>query len=78
MVETITSVISSFLTSNYELLLSLFAVGLSYLLGGTYSNMSIIFSVLMLMCYFILGSQIFIALGIIGAIVFFLLKNSGL
>ena len=77
-VETITTLISSFFEGYYQLLLPLFSVGISYLLGGTYSNMSIIFSVLMLFNYFIFGTVLFLALGVIGAIVFFVLKNSGM
>ena len=76
--ETFTSLLSSFFDSYYEIVLSLFSVGISYLLGGTYSNMSIIFSVLMLFNFFVFGSQMFLALGVIGGIVFFILKNSGM
>lgn len=78
MAETLTSLLSSFFSSYYELILSLFSAGLAYLLGGAYSNMCIILSVMMLACYFIFSSTTFLAVGVIAAIAFLILKNSGM
>jgi len=74
----LTTIIQLWFDANKEILLSVFALGISVLTTRIYSQSFIVFSVLMLILFGVFAEQIFIALAVAGAVISFILKMLGL
>lgn len=74
----LTSAITLWFSANMEILLPIFALGISVLTTRIYSQSFFVFSILMVVLYGVFSLQIFIALAVLGAVVALIAKMVGL
>jgi len=74
-----TTVLTNFIGTYGELFVSFFAIGISSMIARSYSQMTLIFSILTLVLYFIFSfSSFFLILSFLSFLASLVLKNIGL